>query len=119
MIPRLLTFLCAISIQEKRNSNYCETTDKDSSDEHSTTSSISTKVRSRGLHEKGYVYYLVKQDTWEHCWVRENIDKVWVRLGLLLDCSYQSEKNMLISFTCNCRVGGGGVGCVGGRGGGA
>ncbi|CAB3995109.1 Hypothetical predicted protein, partial [Paramuricea clavata] len=54
---------------EKRNSNYCETTDKDSSDEHSTTSSISTKVRSRGLHEKGYVYYLVKQDTWEHCWM--------------------------------------------------
>ncbi|XP_028394372.1 uncharacterized protein LOC114518533 isoform X2 [Dendronephthya gigantea] len=54
---------------EKRNSNYCETTDKDSSDEQSTTSSISTKIRSRGLPERGYVYYLVKQDTWEHCWM--------------------------------------------------
>lgn len=63
-----------VSMQEIRNSNYCETTDKDSSDEQSTTSSISARVRSRGLHEKGYVYFLVRQDTWEHCWVREVID---------------------------------------------
>ena len=78
-------YLCVIFVQEKRNSNYCETTDKDSSDEHSTiSSSISTKVKSRGLHEKGYVYYLVRQDTWEHCWVRVIFRVKAARLKVML-----------------------------------
>lgn len=66
-----VTIVVLMIFSQETGNAYCETTDKDSSDEQSTTSNISTKIKSRGLHEKGFVYYLVKQDTWEHCWVRD------------------------------------------------